>query len=90
MFTYYIDYRETANGHYEVHHGSCRDLPERNHLIYLGRHDSGVDALTYGRTIFANVRACKRCCPECNLVELGSDQRAADPNRFPPAEGAVH
>jgi hypothetical protein len=62
MLTFYIDYRLSASGDYEVHHGACVDLPDRNHLIYLGRHDSVADAFHFGRSIFPNLRVCQVCC----------------------------
>lgn len=90
MLTYYIDYRETASRQFEIHHGGCPELPERNSLIYLGKHRSGVDALNYARTLFTNMRACKRCCPECNLLEAGADYQLGDARHLQPDSDATH
>ena len=89
MLTYFIDYRLMAAGNHEIHHGACSDRPDRNHLIYLGRHDSAGDALNYGRPILTNLVACKLCCLECNLHEVGSDYIPVNPYWGASAEDVV-
>lgn len=66
MTCYIVNRNAQSTGEHEVHTENCTRLPDLDHQVPLGSHDSCGPAVTKAKSIYANVDGCAYCCPDCN------------------------
>ena len=66
MSIYYVNKNAQDSGEHEVHKVSCKYLPSKDNLIYLGDFPTCAEAVREARKNFSNVDGCYYCCFPCN------------------------
>jgi hypothetical protein len=61
---YYLAIRPQTNENHAVHKEGCPFLPDNKRRIYLGKFDSGQDAVTEGQRYFSKTNCCLFCSKE--------------------------
>ncbi len=63
---YYVSVMQQAHGNHEVHHETCRVLPEPSYRILIGEFYNCQDAVRAARKIFLASDGCKVCSLPCH------------------------
>jgi hypothetical protein len=63
---YYLAIRPQTNKNHAVHKEGCPFLPENDKRIFLGRFNSGHEAVKEGRRHFLKTNSCLFCSKEHN------------------------
>ena len=63
---YYVNENVQNNGDHEVHHESCRYLPQLQNRKYLGEFYSCTEAVTAAKKYYSAADGCKICSESCH------------------------
>ena len=66
---YYVTRRPAGLGGRRVHVCTCSHVERHQGRVYLGEFDDAAAAVTAGRDIFADARACPHCCRRQSLTQ---------------------
>jgi len=66
MACYIVNRNAQDSGQHEVHNEHCSHLPDLDHQIPLGSHDTCGPAVKKAKDLFPTADGCAYCCPECN------------------------